>query len=272
MVLNIIKLARVFLNSRRFSFPLIRQLDFFEHFKFLICFTASFAIFLLTFYFYTRNIARCPLTFPNYQYRFCECDLLERDFHKFLNIPEYELNRLCVDHLDNPDILYVDTVIQFSNYMQTRNSDKGKGIVINVISSHKKCSGLQALIISGGVGDRGDELISPSGNVSCLLPKSGRMHHTHDGTLICGGCPGIGRGCYKGANTTCLNLTSSGWVETNHSLGRARHSSWAVDGGIILMAGYDPYDQRYNNDTEIVMFNGTSADAFSLTYSATMAM
>ena len=131
VVLNIIKLARVFLNSRRFSFPLIRQLDFFEHFKFLICFTASFAIFLLTFYFYTRNIARCPLTFPNYQYRFCECDLLERDFHKFLNIPEYELNRLCVDHLDNPDILYVDTVIQFSKYMQTRNTDKGKGMGYN---------------------------------------------------------------------------------------------------------------------------------------------
>ena len=145
-------------------------------------------------------------------------------------------------------------------------------MVIHVMSFYKKCSGLQALIISGGVGDRGDELISPSANVSCLLPKSGRMHHTHDGTLICGGCPGIGRGCYKGANTTCLNLTSSGWVETNHSLGRARHSSWAVDGGIILMAGYDPFDQRYNNDTEIVMFNGTSADAFSLTYSATMAM
>ena len=145
-----------------------------------------------------------------------------------------------------------------------------------MISFYKKCSGLQALIISGGVGDRGDELISPTANVSCLLPKSGRMHHTHDGTLICGGCPGIGRGCYKGANTTCLNLTSSGWVETNHSLGRARHSSWAVDGGIILMAGYDAYQRyyigRYNNDTttELVMFDGTSKEAFSLIYSETM--
>ena len=126
MVLNIIKLARELWTSRRFSSPVFGQLSFLELLIFLICFASSFAIFLLTFYFYTANRARCPLTFPNYQYRFCECDLLERDFHKFLNIPEYELNRLCVDHLDNPDTLYVDTVVQFSKYMQTRNSDKGK--------------------------------------------------------------------------------------------------------------------------------------------------
>ena len=67
----------------------------------------------------------CPLTFPEYQFRFCECDLLERDFHKFFSIPKYELNRLCVEHLNNPDILYVDSAIQFSNYMKTRNNDKG---------------------------------------------------------------------------------------------------------------------------------------------------
>ena len=67
----------------------------------------------------------CPLTFPKYQFRFCECDLLERDFHKFFSIPKYELNRLCVEHLNNPDILYVDSAIQFSNYMKTRNNDKG---------------------------------------------------------------------------------------------------------------------------------------------------
>ena len=80
----------------------------------------------LTFYFYTRNRSHCPLTFPRYQFRFCECDLLERDFHKFFNIPEYELNRLCVSRYDT-DILYVNSTIQFSNYMQTGNNDKGTG-------------------------------------------------------------------------------------------------------------------------------------------------
>ena len=135
------------------------------------------------------------------------------------------------------------------------------------------------------MGNKSDELISPSGNVSCLLPKSGRMHHTHDKSIICGGLPGEGKDWSISA--TCLNLTSSGWVETNHSLvslqrslmNRTHHSSWAVDGGIILMAGYDANDAyqryhigRYDNDTttELVMFDGTSEEAFSLIYSETM--
>ena len=138
VVLNIIKLGRELWSSRKFSFPLIGQMDFLEHFKFLICFLASFAIFSLTFYFYTINRARCPLTFPKYQYRFCECDLLERDFHKFYNIPEYELNRLCVSRYNNTDTQphdydydYMDSAILFSDYMQTRNTDKGKGLFTN---------------------------------------------------------------------------------------------------------------------------------------------
>ena len=144
-------------------------------------------------------------------------------------------------------------------------------MVIHVMSFYKKCSGLQALIISGGVGDRGDELISPSGNVSCSLPKSGRMYHTHDKNIICGGCLAEGRGCYKGESAPCLKLTSSGWVETNHSLGRTRHSSWAVNGGIILMAGSN-VTGTVSGDTELVMFNGTSEEAFSLLHLATMSV
>ena len=134
MVLNIVKVARQFLTSRMFSPSNIGQLNFIETSKCLICFVASFATFLLTFYFYTINRARCPLTFPNYQFRFCECDLLERDFHKLLNIPEYELNRFCANHLDNPDILYVDSAIQFSNYMKTRNNDTGTVIFMVRVS------------------------------------------------------------------------------------------------------------------------------------------
>ena len=125
MVLNIVKLARQFLTSRMFSFSNIGQLNFMETSKCLICFLVSFATFLPTFYFYTINRARCPLTFPKYQIRFCECDLLERDFHKSLIISEYELNRLCVSRYDN-DYVYVDSAVQFAKNMQSRNNDKGE--------------------------------------------------------------------------------------------------------------------------------------------------
>ena len=133
MILNIIKLARELWTSIRFSFPIIGHLDFLEHFKFLTCFVSSFTIFLSTFYFYTINKLQCPLTFPKYQFRFCECDLLERDFHNFFYISEFELNRLCVSRYNDTDIqhydyLYVDSEIMFSDYMQTKSNDKGTGM------------------------------------------------------------------------------------------------------------------------------------------------
>ena len=136
MILNIAKLGREFLTLRMFSFSNIGQLNFMETFKCLICFVISSTIFLLTFYFYTINRARCPLTFPKYQFRFCECDLLERDFHKSLNISEYELNRLCVFRYDN-DYVYVDSAVQFSKNMQSINNHKSKirqGDFVHIIS------------------------------------------------------------------------------------------------------------------------------------------
>ena len=122
------------------------------------------------------------------------------------------------------------------------------------------------MIISGGRGDRGDELIAPSDNVSCSLPSSGRMEHTHEKGLICGGNLGTGEWSWT-ASRTCLNLTSSGWDYTNHSLdgyeGRFRHSSWPVADGIILMGGDYP-------TTELVKFDGTTEKTFGLLeYSAT---
>ena len=84
-------------------------------------------IMLLTFYFYTLNLAQCPLTFHKYQLTFCECDLLAREFHKFFDIPDYDLNNLCITRYEN-NILYVDSPVQFSNHMQIRNNDKGKKI------------------------------------------------------------------------------------------------------------------------------------------------
>ena len=159
------------------------------------------------------------------------------------------------------------------------------------------CSGLQAMIISGGVGqNRGVEVISPSGNVSCSLPNlpgAGRKDHTQDKGLICGGYLATGNtlrvlsfsyffdDTSSNVSHTCLNLTSSGWVHTKHFLrhpGRTGHSSWAVDDGIILMGGDDvPYlffrhmIRRYSpvNTAVLVKFDGTTEETFGLKYSET---
>ena len=105
-----------------------------------------------------------------------------------------------------------------------------KGIQRSVVEVIYLGLHFQAMIISGGMGDRGDEVISPSGNVSCSLPSSGRMYHTHDKSLICGGYPGEGQeqdwwlwNCPT--CKTCLQLTSSGWVYTSHNI-FDRHTSY----------------------------------------------
>ena len=133
------------------------------------------------------------------------------------------------------------------------------------------------MIISGGVGqNRGVEVISPSGNVSCSLPNlpgSGRKEHTHDKSLICGGSWGIPQTWKDRIRTsgTCLNLTRSGWVETQHSIiadgGRWRHSSWPVDDGIILLGGDG---DGTDGTAELLKFDGTKELAFLLKYSDTM--
>ena len=148
------------------------------------------------------------------------------------------------------------------------------------------------MIISGGYNSRSVEVISPPGNVSCSLPKlpgDGRRDHTHDNSLICGGYPATGGQAAQldssNVSFTCLNLSSSGWIETSHFLsdnyrhnlslgddvswvGRTRHSSWPVDDGIILMGGYDPaLPTNLVIITKIVKFDGTSEDGFSLKYS-----
>ena len=128
------------------------------------------------------------------------------------------------------------------------------------------------------MGDRADELISPSANVSCSLPESGRMYHTHDKSIICGGNEW---GYFSlTAWKTCINLTSSGWVNTSHWLagnaGRYHHSSWPVRDGIILIGGIPSTDNsaisEYNSaiTTELVKVDGTREEAFDIKYSTTM--
>ena len=128
------------------------------------------------------------------------------------------------------------------------------------------------MIISGGMGiNRGVEVISLSGNVSCSLPNlpnNGRREHTHDNNMVCGGTMGIKEASdtlnqFDETSVTCVNLTSSGWVETNHSLWRWRHSSWPVDDGIILLGG-DGSDP--DTAAELLKFDGTKELAFLLKY------
>ena len=145
------------------------------------------------------------------------------------------------------------------------------------------------MIISGGMGKDSSsvEVISPSGNVSCSLPNmpSSRKDHTHDKSLICGGDEvtlDLGGAALSGAGrndirSTCLNLTSSGWVETSHNImhggGRWRHSSWPDDDGIVLIGGYNGWlFQGYSilDGTEIVKFDGTGERTFDLNYTSTM--
>ena len=149
------------------------------------------------------------------------------------------------------------------------------------------------MIISGGKGhnSRSVEVISPGGNVSCSLPNlpgDGRQEHTHD-SLVCGGSPtkqDVGGGSLqsmdgwmdgRSVRSTCLNLTSSGWVETSHNImhggGRWRHSSWPVADGIVLIGGYNGWVMEgYSiwDRTEIVKFDGTGERTFDLNYTSTM--
>ena len=68
-------------------------------------------------------------------------------------------------------------------------------------------------------------------------------------------------------SVTCLNLTSSGWVETNHSIWRWRHSSWPVGDGIILLGGDG---DGTDGTAELLKFDGTKELAFFLKNSTTM--
>ena len=121
------------------------------------------------------------------------------------------------------------------------------------------------MIISGGSGTNQVEVIAPFVNVSCSLPNlptdHGRFSHTHDSSLVCGGFPQFDWA------QTCVNLTSSGWVATSRKLQypRNRHSSWAVEDGVILIGGQDSeYFNWARNTTELVKYDGTTVEAFPL--------
>ena len=80
------------------------------------------------------------------------------------------------------------------------------------------------------------EVVSPTGD---LLPftvpplPAPRSQHTQDGELACGG------GEYgTGTKTSCVSLTASGWITSQHLVKeRNGHVSWSSPDGLLLMGG-----------------------------------
>lgn len=91
----------------------------------------------------------------------------------------------------------------------------------------------EGLLLSGGDGGTTIvEVYDPSTGLSCSLPNlpEGRIYHTMDGLIVCGGGPS--------SKTTCLTFTSGEWV-VSHTLVNQRmvHVSWQTDQGLLLMGG-----------------------------------
>ena len=126
------------------------------------------------------------------------------------------------------------------------------------------------LLITGGEGDGGTylasvEVLTPSGVPhTCSVPPlpAGRMYHTQDGEVACGGFGSTAAG------TSCISLTGSGW-STSHQLqqqhfnnNRYGHVSWLSPDGLLLMGG--EYSRR---TTELLSeTSSSSSPSFDLEY------
>ena len=108
------------------SISTTNNMNFWEIFKFFSCFIPAFATMSLVLSLYYTNQVHCPNTFPQYQWGFCECDLLELPHHKLHRTPEYELNTLCNSRYGT-DTQYVDTAVLFSQYLPRHNQSSHKG-------------------------------------------------------------------------------------------------------------------------------------------------
>ena len=120
------------------------------------------------------------------------------------------------------------------------------------LSSFICIAGFPAMMISGGVRSGTKvEVISPVGNVSCLVPDlpQPRYGHSMNNNTVCGGySTGLMKSCYQ--------LTSVGWNKS-HTLQyrRSDHSSWEVEDGIILLGGTNS-----GKTAEIAKWDGTSEE------------
>ena len=95
-------------------------MSFWEIFNIFFCFIPAFATMTLVLSLYYTNQAHCPNTFPQYQWRWCECDLLELPHHRLHRTPEYELNTLCNSRYGT-DAQYVESTVLFSQYLPRHN-------------------------------------------------------------------------------------------------------------------------------------------------------
>ena len=84
-----------------------------------------------------------------------------------------------------------------------------------------------------------------------------RIGNSQKNNVLCGGgIDGIGP-------SSCMKLTSSGWVTVTEQLikDRKHHVSWLVDDGVILLGG-----MKGPSTTEIVRWDGTNEALFTLEY------
>ena len=132
---DLLKVSSVFpwkSKSSQIQHSVKRRMQFLEWIQFFVCFLPSMILMMLTLYLHNQNQVQCPRTFFKYQLSFCECDLIEREFHKEQRTPEWELNELCNTRYATESVLYLDTNILFSVNLPSNNYEGNTGIEIIV--------------------------------------------------------------------------------------------------------------------------------------------
>ena len=117
-----------FWKSKSWTNHTSRTMDFCELLKFYSCFIPSTMALALVLYFYNVNYIQCPTTFYKYQFKYCECDLVERNYHIQDQPSEFELNNFCNERYNTENIFYLNTTILFSQYLPETYNAGQKGI------------------------------------------------------------------------------------------------------------------------------------------------
>ena len=106
---------------------------------------------------------------------------------------------------------------------------------------------------------RSAEMFLPSSNTTCSLPElpEGRVYHTQDGGLACGG------GDSSSTETNCDRWSAGTWTRTSHTLRERRdaHVSWSTSEGVYLIGG--TYSWK---TSELVKEDGSVEEGFALKY------
>jgi len=111
------------------------------------------------------------------------------------------------------------------------------------------------IIVTGGLMDfKSVELLDANGSQICQLanfPK-GRVLHTQDGLLSCGG----GVDTYKSSQGSCVKFNSGVWTEQSMIHNRYKHSSWLMPTGNVLLMGGESYNVTINNASGVESHGG----------------